>query len=241
MSTQAKSLFYITIAVLAFILGYNANASVPPLKVAVIDSGFGFDVELHKKTFKICKSGSYDFTTNTHTVGDDMVGHGTVVTGLLNQHADTKNLCYIIYKVLKGKEFKGYDNVNRALSLAYKNKVDVVNLSLEMYAHDDLTRRLIKSLTKRGTKVFVAAGNDGLNLNVTCNRYPACFKRLNQNFNVVGATDEDGDVAKYSNRGAFISVYKYGRTSNGARGTSFASPRAAGDYIKSLNYDKRGK
>lgn len=229
-------LLYILIVLLGFMSVTTAKAAPKIMKVAVLDTGFGFDAELNKKAFKICDTGSYDFTTNLPIVGDDNIGHGTTVTSLINEHADTKNMCFIIYKVL-GSGRKDVNNIDKALVAAYRERVDVINISIEIYMHSDRTNRILKNLTNRGTKVFAASGNSGKDLGSKCNIYPACYRNLNQNFVPVGALDEDFDVAKYSNYGAFITVYKYGRTVQGARGTSFASPRAAGDYIKSLNMD----
>jgi subtilisin family serine protease len=239
MKTDTKLLIAALVALSVFLIGMTSNAQQKILRVAVIDTGFGFDAELNKKAFKICKTGSFDFTKNLPVVGDDNNGHGTAVMALINRHAKTKNMCFMIYKALGDDGYGDLDNINKALIAAYRYKADVINMSLGSTFHDAKQKRILKTLTRSGIKVFAAAGNSKKDLNTECNSYPTCYKYVSPNLIPVGATDEDSDVAKYSNRGAFISVYKYGRTFLGARGTSFAAPRAAGDYIQSLNWDNK--
>lgn len=240
MQTPNKLLAYGILAFLAFVLGMNyADAAKRPLRVAVIDSGFGFDAEMNKKAFKICKTGSYDFTKMLPIVGDDEIGHGTAVMSLIERQANTKGVCYMVLKVFDATGETSGETIRKALRRAIRYKADIVNMSLGSSDHNLETRNLLKFLAKKGTKIFVAAGNEKKDLNKTCNSYPSCYKNVGKNLVVVGALDEDYDVAKYSNYGSFISVYKYGRTYFGQRGTSFAAPRAAGDYIKSLELDKK--
>lgn len=233
---EALKVILVMFIFMALVMSSKSDAKV--LRVAVIDSGFGFDVEHSKKTFKICDTGSFDFISGLATVGDDHIGHGSMVTALINKHADTKNMCFLVYKVFGGQGGSGdVTVVDRALIAAYRNKADIINMSLSINSHSTTTKKLLNTITRRGVKVFAASGNDNKNLNIKCNTYPSCYKALGPNFIRVGALDQDGDVAKYSNHGASVTVYKYGRTMFGARGTSFAAPRAAGDYIKSLKMD----
>jgi len=235
-----KLLKYALLALTVFLVGLNF-AEAKQLRIAVIDSGFGFDVELNKKAFKMCKTGSYDFIANSPVIGDDENGHGTAVLSLIERTAQTKNVCYLVFKVFDASGFGTEDHVNRAIAGAIKAKANVINMSLSTFTHSHKTKALIDSAVKRNIKVFLAAGNKGKNLNTNCNSYPSCYNIKNANLIRVGALDEDADVAKYSNKGVLISVYKYGRTMQGSRGTSFAAPRAAGDYVKSLNLDKGNK
>jgi len=212
-----------------FLMGAISDAR--PFQVAVIDSGFGFDVEFNKAPFKICKKGSYDFITKKHKVGDDMIGHGTIVTALINQRAKTKDICFLIYRVFGSSGEGENKDIDDAILRAIRARADVINMSIGNRTHSNRTNNLLRIANKRGIKVFIAAGNAGDNLNNTCNSYPSCYRGLFPNVVIVGALDARLNVEKYSNRGSFITVYKYGRTRNGARGTSFAAPRAAGDYI----------
>lgn len=210
----------------------------PILKVAVIDSGYTL-LPFDNSGFKLCKEGHYDYSKNEDKVGSDDLAHGSFVLSLINQHANTQNICFIVYKVFGPGT--SIDSIDSALIKAYRNGAKVINMSLTMFYHSKRTENIIKFLTKRGIKIFAAAGNANQNFNTKCNRYPACFNIKNENLVVVGALDEDADVAKYSNYGARIALFKYGRTALGARGTSFAAPRAAGDYIRSLKYDEPTK
>ena len=217
----------------AFLVNLCHAEAKEPIKVAVIDTGYMF-LPFDSAGFKLCKTGHYNYNTNKAEVGTDTMAHGSFVVSIINSHAQTSNMCFLIYKVF-GRNVK-QGAVKDALRRAYRAGADVVNMSLTMYYHDPQIQRLMKTMNNRGIRIFAAAGNSKKNLNQRCNRYPMCFSNMHRNFVGVGALDEDGDVAKYSNYGAKVTVYKYGRNMFGSRGTSFAAPRAAGDYIKSLNY-----
>ena len=220
-----------------FLLNLNANAApVKPIKIAVIDTGYTF-IPWDNSGFKLCETGHFDYNESKPQVGADTMSHGSFVLSIINRRMNTKNACFLVYKVFGEKVTAG--DIDNAMIKAYRNGANVINLSLTMRQYSRRTRNIIKTLTRKGVKIFAAAGNSANNVNLKCIRYPVCYKGLNANFVRVGALDEDDDVAKYSNYGTSIALYKYGRTMFGDRGTSFAAPRAAGDFVKSLNHDRR--
>jgi subtilisin family serine protease len=208
-----------------------------PYKVAILDTGFT-PLFPDNAIFKLCDSGHYDFNEEAPEIGFDDYGHGSFVTYLINANADTNNMCYVIYKVFGPNTVNGHDVIDRALVMAAKSRVNAINMSLYMTNHSYKTKKIIKKLTRRGIKIFVSAGNEGRNLNQKCFTYPVCYKGINRNMVVVGALDNYGEVARYSNIGLKVDVYKMGDIGR-SRGTSFAAPRALGKYIKKLKLDKK--
>lgn len=202
-------------------------------KIAIIDTGFT-PLPFNGTGFKICKSGHFDYATDTPTVGEDTIGHGSYVTALADGHAQTENICFLIYKVFGGQS--SIESVNKAMISAYKAGAKAINMSLSISKYEKRTHAIVKAITNRGVKMFVSAGNASTNMNTYCNSYPACFKGINKNMIIVGSTDYYRERASYSNYGFSIDVWEYGDLGR-SRGTSFAAPRALGNYVKTLKLD----
>lgn len=231
-----RLLIYALTLFLLFMTGLFADART--YKVAVIDTGF---TRIDKNLpLTLCKRGHYDFSTETSTIGEDDARHGmhgSTIATLIAAIMRTTDVCFIVYKVF-GNNISATESVfPRAVIKAVRSGARVINISIVQHRYPFGLYKAIKYAIKRGVVVFVAAGNSGQDLGIYCNEYPACFKDLGPNFRVVGATDLDRDRAKYSNHGGVVDMYFYGGTPGGGQGTSFATPRAVGMYIKSLNLD----
>lgn len=241
--TEARTIFiYITtvIALLVMSAFYNkaeAKQYRKLTRIAVIDSGFT-PIPFSTSGLKLCKKGHFDFTEDKESIGVDMLGHGSYVTDLIENNADTKSICFIILKVFDGRGASKLEWIKSAMQRAKKYKAIAINMSLGIFQHDYELRQITKMITTRGIKIFASAGNSSNDLNEYCNTYPVCFKGINKNLVVVGALNVYGDPAKYSNKGIRVSVWRFGDIQNGGRGTSFAAPRALGTWIKSLKLDK---
>ena len=243
MNIVDRVILIIALGIAGFTIGFLAGelAKAETLddkyKIAIIDTGFTF-VPFSTAGFKLCDSGHYDFDTNTATVGEDTIGHGAYVTALVNHYANSNKICFMIYKVFGKNVRNGHKAIDSAMIKAYKAGAKAINMSLYMTQYSERTRKIVRHITKNGVKIFVSSGNSGTDMNKTCYTYPVCYKGINKNMVVVGATDYYGRVARYSNVGTRVDIYQYGDLGR-ARGTSFASPRALGDYIRSLNLDGR--
>ena len=75
-----------------------------PFKVAIMDTGFA-PLPMDNAVHKLCEEGHYDYNDKEAKIGVDLIGHGSYVTYLVNDAAKTKNICFIIYKVL-GRNIK---------------------------------------------------------------------------------------------------------------------------------------
>jgi len=201
-------------------------------KVAVIDSGFSGLFATSRTKSMLCKTGHFDYTTNTANVGFDAIGHGTFVSNLIVENANRKDICIVVFKVNVYNSDIVNRHVTRALIRAHKLGVKAVNISLGVPVYSHIQKNVMRIISKRGMKIFVSAGNSGKNLNKKCDTYPACY--AGGNIYAVGSKDRSGLLETYSNRGAKVHIYEYGTIPGVGRGTSFASPRALARYLREM-------
>lgn len=209
------------------------QAGATPVKIAIIDTGYdeknlpeGYPV------LKICPEGSYDFVVRRKGVTSSH-WHGNVTASIIANLLQDVNYCALVYNVATGASIPD-DALLDAVKQASKEHLFAVNLSLGGTVYSAAIHQALLALEGTGTTIFIAAGNDNKNLNSVCNTYPACFK-LKNTF-VVGATDHDVFKASYSNEGTKVNSWYDGSFNyNGqlVQGTSFASPRALGDWVQS--------
>lgn len=190
----------------------------------------------------------------------DSVGHGTHVTGIVAAQKNDIGIRGVIqnveiYPVQVGVSSASYqsddipaDKIAKAVLYAIENKVDVINLSLGWRISQDSTlmREMIELALSKGIFIVAAGGNDGHTSPV----YPCSYEGVI----CVGAHNEAGVIAKFSNRGFHIDLLAPGTnilstwptklrskkfTINDnyeyMSGTSQASPYVAGVIAKMIN------
>ena len=208
-----------------------AEDAKPKTRVAIIDSGFNVFMGSKDLSKKLCKEGHYDFSSGFPIVGFDFIGHGTYVNDLIDKSAQRDDVCYLHYKVFGG--FARFDEnvLAKAMLKAYRAGATVINMSLSHRSYSEKEKRVMKYTANRGVRYFVSSGNDSIDMNKFCTNYPACYKGV-RNMKVVGSTGKGSLVERYSNHGLKVDIYEYGSIEGVGRGTSFASPRAAGKFLK---------
>lgn len=223
-----RTIIGITLGVLFAIASTGEAAKY---KIAVVDSGFN-TLEYFSDDIPICAKGHYNFITKRNDLGYDTLGHGTIVTKLINdQITDKKKICYMVYKIFSGP-FTNDDLVASAIVKAVRRGARVINLSLGGPVKSYNVEKALRYAGKRGVRVFVAAGNESSNLNYTCSTYPACIKM--KHVKTVGAVDyKTNGPAFYSNYGVRHDLWEDGAFGS-MNGTSFATPRALGRYVESV-------
>lgn len=203
-------------------------------RVAIIDTGL--DIEDIRFKDHICPEVGQDFTGGGLA---DVHGHGTHIAGLIQQNAGPANYCFIILKYYS-ETARGFVNMNHylaALDSLYRFHPDVVNYSGGGDNSDEIERSIIANFPK--TRFFVAAGNDGHDLDLHCDNFPACYADKLQNITVVGnlngASSNFGKVVTSWFDGNNIeSTVPYAISSSGlARmtGTSMSTALATGHYL----------
>ncbi len=93
------------------------------------------------------------------------------------------------------------------------NPANVFNLSLGGAGDSAFLHGLISSLSKQGVVFFGAAGNEPL----TSPTYPAAYPEVI----AVTASDPNGQVASYANRGSFVSIMEPGTSLVSFQGRSY--------------------
>jgi hypothetical protein len=207
------------------------------IRVAIADTGL--DKRFLDPSVKICKNGHYDFVENRAGIKTEPSSpHGTYIANIIGAELGDADYCIVVYNVWD-ENGNVHDLIRMSISayrMASVNGVSVMNYSLQGFAHSYIERNALVRVTSSGLKIFVAAGNDNIDLNQVCSSYPACYDI--PGLVVVGAhSDSDPQArASYSNYGRKVDVWKSGsyndiRRGVYTRGTSFAAPRAAADYV----------
>jgi hypothetical protein len=165
--------------------------------VAVVDTG----IEPNARILPyLCKVDHYDFTGFGIK---DVHGHGTNVAGIIARKMNYKTHCLLIIKFWhsaainsKKSTYEVISNYSKVLDRLYP---EYVNMSLSGFESHPEEFRVLNRLSKFGSKIVVAAGNNRANLNKSCSIFPACYN-IKKNFYVVGSESEYsnyGDVVKF--------------------------------------------
>lgn len=197
------------------------------IKIAVIDSG------INSSALKpyLCDGGHIDLTGNTLT---DVVGHGTNVTSIIVKNLNPKTHCIVIIKWFHNDKAH-LSAVSPAITKAIEDKVSYINMSLSGYAYDAQEFYSIQKALDLGIVVVVAAGNNGKNLGVKCDIYPACYPINNKNYYVVANFVDDVRFDS-SNFGGPVNAFENGVNINAGgyvmTGTSQAAAKFMNDLLK---------
>ena len=183
------------------ILFLSFNTYAKDIHVMVIDTGIdGSNIQL----LKYVQAGTYD------DLHDDM-GHGTHVAGIIAE-SGCPNLKIVSCKAF----FHGHANgvkVIECLQKALTSNIDVINYSGGGEEPLGGEYDVIKSLSDKGIKINVAAGNNNRDLGSPCYGYfPACFNNI-ENLTAVGSMkDNQGHNyrSSFSNYGIPITHWEYG-------------------------------
>ena len=225
----------------------SAECIKKQLKVAVIDTGYGFNKEY--KDAPLCEHGHKDFTKDdwgVHTlsffgVPPDLIGHGTNIVGVINNYAKRSNLdyCLVILKYYSNNQTdkQNLESSIKAIKYATELNVDFINYSGGGPGYNDEEKQAVKEFLDQGGQLIAAAGNDGKELGTFwgVDYYPAMYdKRIV----VVGNLDKQGVKSKLSNYGKYVNRWEVGEniTSYGITltGTSMSAAVATGKIMANI-------
>ena len=180
--------------------GDFSGASGAGTVVAVVDTG----VDLDHREFQGRIVGGYDFVGND-SVADDGNGHGTHVAGIIAAANDGRGVTGAAYsasimpiRVLDDSGSGSTTDVVAGIRFAADNGADVINLSLGGGGSSRAMADAVQYASELGSVVVMAAGNSG----GSSPEYPAAYA-LNYGL-AVGAVDQNGDLASFSNRSGDI-------------------------------------
>lgn len=207
------------------------------VKAAVIDSGVN---ENHPDLAGRLTNERYNFVNDNNDT-TDKYGHGTMVAGIIANNT-SMNVKIMPIKVTDLDGRGNSNDVARGIEFAVRNGADIINLSLSIDStHSKSVETAIEFATNNNVAVVIAAGNSGIDASSLCPMHVP-------NTIVVGAVDQNGNRASFSNYGNVVTVSAPGTQilapylNNDYRivdGTSLAAPCATAEIamIRSLNPD----
>lgn len=206
-------------------------ADLPPVAIAVIDSGICADhSDLQGRILP-----GWDFVDGDDVPQDDF-GHGCGVSGILAANYDNAqgivgiapNARVMPLRVLNAQGVGLYSDVAAALVYAADHGAQLINLSLGGAFPSTLLQEAVDYAISKGVRVVAAAGNTGGSV-----LYPAAYAPVI----AVGAVTSDLQPALFSSHGPEIDVWApgdnvlttelYGGYTT-MTGTSFATPYVTG-------------
>jgi subtilisin family serine protease len=232
-----------------------ANSAL--IKIAVIDTGFGFGNIGH--SVHLCKYGHKDFTTTQRLITGydtkdpvplDEHGHGTNIAGIIDQYAGDQNFCLVILKYFTEKN-SGPENLrssNEAIKYAKQIGVDVINYSGGGVVRSVEEELLIKGFLDGGGTFVAAAGNEGINSDFF-HFYPADYDdrivsvgALKVDIEKVPVKERDENMRDYrtkvSNYGKSVKRWELGKNvvfeNYAMTGTSQATAIATGKIVNKM-------
>ncbi|HEY3281201.1 MAG TPA: S8 family serine peptidase [Armatimonadota bacterium] len=172
--------------------------------IAIVDTGID---STHPDLSGKVLSG-YNATTGTTGIPTDTDGHGTHVSGIAAATGDNGTgiagvswgARILPVKVL-GRNGVGSDSdVADGVQWAADHGANIINMSLGDSAYSSTSDRAVQYAWNQGCLIVAAAGNDYQNGNPTS--YPAALSHVIG----VGALNDSGLRASYSNTGSYVSV-----------------------------------
>jgi len=164
-----------------FFLSLLAFGTETRNKIAVVDTGI-----IHSKYIDkyLCKDESADFTSTSLV---DNIGHGTVVAWLIAKRIDPEKSCLLIVKWTDSATDCDYMPILFSLEyiLTLEN-IKVINMSYYGGRAINSEKHLLETILKKNIIGVTVSGNDGKDLDKSCDVYPACYY-LKDNFYVVAS------------------------------------------------------
>jgi len=189
-----------------YMLQAPASAAAPPPEnrtvIAVVDTGV--DTKDKHIAKYLCRNGGYDATnTSIH----DVHGHGTHITGLLVNGLDVTKYC--VYPIKYFHRSTSPLVIGRVLTRMAKLKPRYVNFSSSGPGAYPTELATYKSLLASGSTIYVAAGNDSLDLDTACIVTPACLKPIlnHPNFHVISNFSSFSNYATFTEPGPSCGNY----------------------------------
>ncbi|MGI8679355.1 MAG: S8 family serine peptidase [Jatrophihabitans sp.] len=212
--------------------------------VAVIDSGLNqqFDSQLQR----MHERPGTDVIGGTFTASDtrDCYGHGTEVTSIVAAAPGSNNFSGVAPDATvlpikqtntQGDKTGTSDGLARAIDKAVDANAAVANVSVTTPNDSPVLKAAVAHAARRGMVIVAAAGNDGDAANQPA--YPAAYSTVFPNVIAVSASDQNDQIAPFSETGNYVTVAAPGVNVpaiagrggySSASGTSFATPYVTG-------------
>ena len=187
-------------------------------KIYVIDTEIDFSGTL--KGYK-CLTGHYNATYKALGGRTD---HGTLMAKVITRGLSNKEICLVQIKTFDYKQSGTQSIIALAKALKYLNSQSsgIVNMSLNGGKAYLIEYGYMISLLKKGFKLSLAAGNEGVNLDLKCTAFPArYFQKRTKNVRI------SSNPSKTSNYGKLVT-----HKDHMIGGTSFSTANTTNKWIK---------
>lgn len=191
------------------------------IKIAVIDTGYDLGSNV-----RLC-NGAKDYTTDRDMA--DRTGHGEIVNRLLTQNLPTPlAYCILPIKIFTKGHYTSPTTSADAINYAVEQGASIINMSFNGLQFSYVEQAAVRNALQKGVKLFIAAGNDSINLDKGCTSFPACYYK-----EAVVVGFEDIKFSSYkSNYGKVVDLILSGVDyETGRYGSSFATPKAINEYL----------
>lgn len=205
----------------------KAHSDERKIRIAILDTGVGVNREISRF---LCDSGYQDLTGEGIR---DMEGHGTNIAGLITKDLDPDKYCIIIIKWWHTKKVH-FNTLAPAIMRAVIDKADYINMSLTGPVSIPEEMEAINRALILGIKVVVAAGNEGTDLGLICDTYPACYPIIHKNFYIVENINDNGVRYNGSNYGGPVNAYAKGVGVTAGGYTMTGTSQATAVFLNSL-------
>ncbi len=190
-----------------------------PIKIAVLDTGFGFKGLGHSA--RLCKYGHKDFSNasifdssydTVVPVPKDTHGHGTNVAGVIDSYASKSNTNYCLV-IIKYWSYSQTNEENlRASIKAYEYASNIganfVNYSGGGPFFNEKEYKAVEKYLDRGGTFIAAAGNENSDIDdLDAAYYPA---KYDNRIIIVGNMSKNGVRSSKSNYGNSVNLWEIG-------------------------------
>lgn len=159
---------YLIFLITILLCSFTSAMDMDHITVAVIDTGVPSNSEAFKRCYKMPDRDL------TGTGLQDLNGHATNVANIIKNTANSEDVCYVFIKYTNGRD-SGIEKSNEALRIAIEYGVDIINYSSSGAGYSTEEKEILKVALKNNIIVVAAAGNDGKNLDRSCDAFPACY------------------------------------------------------------------
>ncbi len=204
--------------------------------VAVLDTGITLNHELFNQ--RLALDYAYNYVGGNKNVEDDHIGggHGTHVSGTIIDATPALEVKILPLKVFDNNGGGCVINSANAMIRAARVGAKVINYSAG-FPHSNYLEEAVEYAKKSDVTVVVSAGNEYTWIDKAEDGGPACPAHMMENCIVVGAVDEYGNRADFSNFGSSLDLVAPGVNILSAvnttavydymQGTSMAAPHVS--------------
>jgi hypothetical protein len=174
-------------------------------RIALLDTGYPRPYHLAPVKDYLCEDKHVDLT---NTFLEDDNGHSTNLIYILSKHINPKKACITVIKTYSyaARKTTYAQGIDYAMDIGAK----YINMSAGGTSKMEDERREISLALLKGIHFITVSGNNGVDLGLFCDYYPACYAFKSPFFHVVGNLLDQRTRAHTSNYGGPVTNWEIG-------------------------------